>query len=79
MAVELTCAPERSCGRDRRDLRLKGRTGVEMEALAAASLAALTICDMSKAIDRGMIVTDFRLLAKRAAKREIGGQVHDFG
>lgn len=40
------------------------RTGVEMEALTAASVAALTVYDMCKAIDRGMVVTDVRLLSK---------------
>ena len=41
-----------------------GKTGVEMEALTAASVAALTIYDMCKAVDRGMVVTDVRLLSK---------------
>ena len=48
--------------------RLKGRTGVEMEALTAASVAALTIYDMCKAIDRGMVVTDLRLIRKSGGK-----------
>jgi len=42
-----------------------GKTGVEMEALTAVSVAALTIYDMAKAIDRGMRITDVRLLEKR--------------
>ncbi len=41
-----------------------GKTGVEMEALAAASAAALTLYDMCKAVDRGMVVTDLMLLSK---------------
>ena len=41
-----------------------GKTGVEMEALTAASVAALTIYDMCKAIDRGMVVADLKLLEK---------------
>jgi cyclic pyranopterin monophosphate synthase len=41
-----------------------GKTGVEMEALTAASVAALTIYDMCKAVDRGMVITDVRLLSK---------------
>jgi cyclic pyranopterin phosphate synthase len=45
-----------------------GQTGVEMEALTAASVAALTIYDMCKAIDRGMTVTDLRLLRKSGGK-----------
>lgn len=44
--------------------RLSGQTGVEMEALTAVSIAALTIYDMCKAVDRGMCLTDIRLLAK---------------
>jgi cyclic pyranopterin phosphate synthase len=48
--------------------RLKGRTGVEMEALTAVSVAALTVYDMCKAIDRGMRLTEIRLLEKRGGK-----------
>ncbi|WP_300296694.1 cyclic pyranopterin monophosphate synthase MoaC [Ferrovibrio sp.] len=48
--------------------KLKGRTGVEMEALTAASVAALTIYDMAKAVDRGMQITDIRLLHKSGGK-----------
>lgn len=42
-----------------------GKTGVEMEALTAASVAALTIYDMAKAIDRGMVIREVRLVSKR--------------
>jgi cyclic pyranopterin phosphate synthase len=45
-----------------------GQTGVEMEALVAASTAALTLYDMAKAIDRAMIVTDICLLEKSGGK-----------
>ena len=41
--------------------KLAGQTGVEMEALTAASVAALTIYDMCKAVDRGMVISDLRL------------------
>ena len=41
-----------------------GRTGVEMEALTAASVAALTVYDMCKALQRDMVITDIRLLSK---------------
>ena len=44
------------------------KTGVEMEALTAASVAALTVYDMLKAVDRGMTVTDVRLLKKSGGK-----------
>jgi len=66
--VELVCAPERSSVEVTATCRLKGRTGVEMEALTAAGVAALTIYDMCKAIDRGMTVTDLRLLHKSGGK-----------
>ncbi|KKB82794.1 molybdenum cofactor biosynthesis protein MoaC [Devosia limi DSM 17137] len=45
-----------------------GQTGVEMEALVAASTAALTLYDMAKAIDRAMTITDLRLLEKSGGK-----------
>lgn len=44
--------------------KLTGQTGVEMEALTAASVAALTIYDMCKAVDRGMVIGEVRLLEK---------------
>jgi cyclic pyranopterin monophosphate synthase len=47
---------------------LTGRTGVEMEALTAVSVALLTLYDMAKAIDKGMALTDIRLLEKRGGK-----------
>jgi len=47
---------------------LTGRTGVEMEALVAASLALLTIYDMAKALDKGMVVEEVRLLEKTGGK-----------
>jgi indole-3-glycerol phosphate synthase len=68
VAVELLCVPERSAVEITATCRLKGRTGVEMEALTAASVAALTIYDMCKAIDRAMVVTDLRLLRKSGGK-----------
>lgn len=46
----------------------QGKTGVEMEALTAVQLGLLTIYDMSKAIDRGMIMTDIRVQAKHGGK-----------
>jgi len=49
-------------------VRCRGRTGVEMEALTAASVAALTIYDMAKAVERGMVIEDIRLLEKRGGK-----------
>ncbi len=49
-------------------VRLKGRTGVEMEALTAVSVAALTVYDMLKAADRSMQITDIRLTHKAGGK-----------
>jgi len=71
--VELVCVPTgpqdgQSAVEITATCRLNGRTGVEMEALTAASVAALTIYDMCKAIDRGMTVTDLRLLRKSGGK-----------
>jgi cyclic pyranopterin phosphate synthase len=48
--------------------RLKGATGVEMEALTAASVTALTIYDMCKAVDRGMVIEGVRLLHKSGGR-----------
>ena len=45
--------------------KTRGKTGVEMEALTAVNVAALTIYDMAKAVDRGMRISDIRLLEKR--------------
>jgi cyclic pyranopterin phosphate synthase len=47
---------------------LSGRTGIEMEALTAASVALLTIYDMAKAIDKSMVIGGIRLLEKRGGK-----------
>ena len=48
--------------------KLTGQTGVEMEALAAVSAAALTVYDMCKAVDRGMRISDIRLVEKSGGK-----------
>ena len=45
-----------------------GKTGVEMEAMVAASVAALTVYDMAKAVDKGMVLTDIRLESKTGGK-----------
>lgn len=47
---------------------LTGRTGVEMEAMTATSIALLTIYDMAKALDKAMVIEEVRLLAKRGGK-----------
>ena len=48
--------------------RVTGKTGVEMEALTAASVTCLTIYDMAKAVDRGMEISGIRVLAKSGGK-----------
>ncbi|HEY8476933.1 MAG TPA: cyclic pyranopterin monophosphate synthase MoaC [Chloroflexota bacterium] len=48
--------------------RLVGKTGVEMEALTAVSVAALTIYDMCKAVDKGMVISDVRLVEKTGGR-----------
>lgn len=47
---------------------LTGKTGVEMEAMTAVSVALLTIYDMAKAIDKGMVISEVRLIAKSGGK-----------
>ena len=47
---------------------ITGKTGVEMEALTAVSVAALTIYDMVKAVDKGAVITDIRLISKTGGK-----------
>ncbi len=49
-------------------VRIVGQTGVEMEALTAASAAALTIYDMCKAVDKEMVISDIMLMEKRGGK-----------
>ena len=67
VAVDLSPAPP-----DRVEIeatvRVSGRTGVEMEALTAVSVAALTVYDMLKAVDRSMRLTDIRLVRKEGGK-----------
>jgi indole-3-glycerol phosphate synthase len=68
VGVDLACVPERSAVEITATCRLRGRTGVEMEALTAASVAALTVYDMCKAVDRGMVIADLRLLRKSGGR-----------
>mgnify|MGYP003678396235 FL=1 len=66
--VELTCDTDRNAVDISATCKLKGRTGVEMEALTAVSVAALTVYDMCKAVDRGMKLENIRLLHKAGGK-----------
>jgi cyclic pyranopterin phosphate synthase len=49
-------------------VKTDGKTGVEMEAFMAATMAAITIYDMCKAVDRGMVISDIHLVEKRGGK-----------
>lgn len=66
--VVLEAVPEESKVRVEATCKVNGPTGVEMEALTAASVTALTIYDMCKAVDRGMIIEQVRLLEKKGGK-----------
>ncbi|MXX32938.1 MAG: cyclic pyranopterin monophosphate synthase MoaC [Chloroflexi bacterium] len=62
--VELSLVDEPPSVAIRAEVRCSGKTGVEMEALTAVSVAALTVYDMAKAVDRGMRIDDVRLRQK---------------
>jgi len=64
VAVDLEPQPERNAVRCQATVETRSRTGVEMEALTAVQVALLTVYDMCKAVDRGMTLTDIRLLEK---------------
>ena len=68
VAVDLESQPERTAVRCQATVETHGRTGVEMEALTAVQVALLTVYDMCKAMDRGMTMTDIRLLEKTGGK-----------
>ncbi len=66
--VDLEAQPDLSRVRITSLCKLSGKTGVEMEALTAASVAALTIYDMCKAVQKDMVISQTRLLEKRGGK-----------
>jgi len=66
--VELTPDEKNHCIMIRSRCKLNDRTGVEMEALTAASVAALTVYDMCKAVDRGMVIESVKLLEKSGGR-----------
>ena len=68
VSVDITSNKEKSCIEIQATAKLKGTTGVEMEALTAASIAALTIYDMCKAVDRFMRIDNVQLLEKKGGK-----------
>ena len=71
-AVDVAFTLEEDAVHIRSKVKCKGETGVEMEALTAASAAALTIYDMCKAVQRDMEITDIRL------RRKSGGKTGDY-
>ena len=68
--VEVNVEPRPGQGRIEitAEVRCEGRTGVEMEALTAVAVSALTVYDMAKAVDRGMVIEGVRLLEKLGGK-----------
>ena len=66
--VEFTPLPERHAFRIVASAKTSGQTGVEMEALTAASVAALTVYDMVKAVDKAAVIESVRLLSKSGGK-----------
>lgn len=66
--VEVAPDPDLPGVRARAAARIEGRTGVEMEALTAVSVALLTVYDMAKAADRGMVIEGVRLLRKEGGR-----------
>lgn len=67
-AVTIDFAFEEDALRATATASLTGKTGVEMEAMTATSIALLTVYDMAKAIDKGMVIEDVRLVEKRGGK-----------
>jgi cyclic pyranopterin monophosphate synthase len=68
VSVELTCNDQTNAVDIEATCKLTGRTGVEMEALTAASVAGLTVYDMCKAVDRGMVLGNVHLAHKSGGK-----------
>lgn len=68
VTIEFTLDPAENCVHVEAFCRLNGRTGVEMEALTAVSVACLTLYDMCKAVDKGMTIDGVRLEEKRGGR-----------
>ena len=69
VAVQLTLEPDSSSVRIHSEARTTGKTGVEMEALTAVSVAALTVYDMCKAVSTNISISDVRLESKQGGRR----------
>lgn len=68
VALELTADPDRPGVRIEATVKTSGQTGVEMEALTAVATACLTVYDMVKAVEKGMVIEDVRLVLKDGGK-----------
>jgi cyclic pyranopterin phosphate synthase len=72
LAVEVATVDFALRGRDTLEIearvKVSGKTGVEMEALTAVSVASLAVYDMCKAVDRGMVIGEIRLMEKRGGR-----------
>ena len=66
--VDLNLNEEKSCVEIKSFAKTESKTGVEMEALTAATVAALTVYDMCKALDKSMVISGVKLLAKTGGK-----------
>ncbi len=71
VSVEIEAEAEAPALSIRATVKTRGRTGVEMEALTAVSVAALTVYDMCKAVDRAMVLTDIEVIHKSGGKSGI--------
>ena len=72
--LQLSLNEEKCSVEIRASVRCTGKTGVEMEALTAASVAALTVYDMCKAVQKDMVITDLHLLEKTGG---VHGEYHE--
>lgn len=70
--IDVTCTEDREKGGIfiQSEVHLKGQTGVEMEALTAVSVAALTVYDMCKAVDKKMVIEGIEVIEKRGGKMD---------
>jgi len=66
--VELRLNKEKKCVEIKSFAKTESKTGIEMEALTAASVAALTVYDMCKAIDKSMVISETKLISKTGGK-----------
>lgn len=73
-SIRIACTLEGSLARIECTVACTGRTGVEMEAMTGASVAALTVYDMCKALDLGIEIREVKLVAKSGGRRDFGVQ-----